>query len=77
VLQTYSSGEVVRWIQVPDALNPTPDAPAPMLTLTSSSTVPSASATTSLAMWLAIGAVVLSCAALLGVVLLAHRRRRP
>jgi uncharacterized protein YcnI len=40
-LQTYSSGEVVRWIEVPIAGQPQPDNPAPILTLT-----PAASAST-------------------------------
>jgi uncharacterized protein YcnI len=33
-LQTYSSGEIVRWIEVPNAGQPRPDFPAPVLTLT-------------------------------------------
>ena len=33
-LQTYSSGEVVRWIQVASSQNPDPDTPAPVLILT-------------------------------------------
>lgn len=33
-LQTYSSGEIVRWIEVPAAGQPQPDFPAPVLTLT-------------------------------------------
>jgi uncharacterized protein YcnI len=33
-LQTYSSGETVRWIEVPIAGQPQPDTPAPILTLT-------------------------------------------
>jgi len=33
-LQTYSSGEVVRWIEVAVAGQPEPDTPAPVLTLT-------------------------------------------
>jgi uncharacterized protein YcnI len=33
-LQTYSSGEIVRWIEVPIAGQPEPDTPAPILTLT-------------------------------------------
>jgi len=35
-LQTYSSGEIVRWIEVPVAGQPEPDTPAPVLTLTPS-----------------------------------------
>ena len=37
-LQTYSSGEVVRWIQVASSQNPNPDSPAPVLTLTPAAT---------------------------------------
>jgi uncharacterized protein YcnI len=37
-LQTYSSGEIVRWIEIPVAGQPEPDFPAPVLTLTPSST---------------------------------------
>ena len=33
-LQTYSSGEIVRWIEVPVAGQPEPDTPAPVITLT-------------------------------------------
>ena len=33
-LQTYSSGEIVRWIEVPMAGQPEPDTPAPVVTLT-------------------------------------------
>ena len=46
-LQTYSSGEIVRWIEVPVAGQPAPGTPAPILTLTpasssTSSTTPAA-----------------------------------
>jgi hypothetical protein len=37
-LQTYSSGEIVRWIQIAAAGQPKPDFPAPVLTLTSGAT---------------------------------------
>jgi len=33
-LQTYSSGEVVRWIEIPKQGAPEPELPAPVLTLT-------------------------------------------
>jgi hypothetical protein len=33
-LQTYSNGDVVRWIDVPQTGQPEPDHPAPVLTLT-------------------------------------------
>jgi uncharacterized protein len=41
-LQTYSSGEIVRWIELPIAGQPEPPTPAPTLTLTA----PSAAAAT-------------------------------
>jgi uncharacterized protein YcnI len=41
-LQTYSSGEIVRWIEVPVAGQPDPATPAPVLTLTAP-TIPSGS----------------------------------
>jgi uncharacterized protein YcnI len=45
-LQTYSSGEIVRWIEVPMAGQPEPPTPAPVVTLTpaasSASAAPSA-----------------------------------
>jgi uncharacterized protein YcnI len=37
-LQTYSSGEIVRWIEVPVAGQTEPDNPAPILTLTPGAT---------------------------------------
>jgi uncharacterized protein YcnI len=48
-LQTYSSAEIVRWIEVPTAGVPEPDNPAPILTLTptSASTVSSGTTATS------------------------------
>lgn len=36
-VQTYSSGEVVRWINEPTAADPEPDDPAPVLKLTAAS----------------------------------------
>ena len=42
-LQTYSSGEIVRWIEVPVAGEPAPDTPAPVLTLTPPTTAPTGS----------------------------------
>jgi uncharacterized protein YcnI len=50
-LQTYSSGEVVHWIEIPQAGQTEPDTPAPMLTLSSAGagsggTAPAASAVT-------------------------------
>jgi uncharacterized protein len=34
-LQTYDNGDIVRWIEIPQAGRPEPDNPAPTLTLTS------------------------------------------
>jgi uncharacterized protein YcnI len=72
-LQTYSSGEIVRWIQVPDSLDPTPDTPAPILTLTAPS-VASPSSSSGSAQAISIAALACSVLALVGVgVLLAKR----
>lgn len=45
-LQTYSSGEVVHWIEIPQAGQAEPDTPAPMLTLTSAGTTAAHTVTT-------------------------------
>jgi uncharacterized protein YcnI len=79
-LQTYSSGEIVRWIEVASSQDPDPDSPAPVLTLTpatASTTGAGAVATTgsSDAEGLAIAALVVSLVALAGVVVLIARRR--
>ena len=78
-LQTYSSGEVVRWIQVPSSQDPTPDNPAPTLTVTPAPGAAVAGTTTgsTTAEGLAIGALVISLVALAGVVVLVIRGRRP
>jgi uncharacterized protein YcnI len=73
-LQTYSNGDVAAWIQVADALDEDPPMPAPVLTLTASSTAPSSPSST--VTDLATGALVVAIAALLGVVVLAVARRR-
>lgn len=79
-LQTYSSGEVVRWIQVAAPQDPNPDSPAPTLTLTSGATAGAASsapnASSSTTVGLAIAALVVAVIGLAGVVLLALARRR-
>ena len=81
-LQTYSSGEIVRWIEVPVAGQPEPDTPAPELTLTpaaSAGSGPSAPAGTgggSGSDALSITALALSALSLLGVGGLAWRQRR-
>jgi len=87
-LQTYSSGEIVRWIQLVTPQNPNPDTPAPILTLTPGASAPSTSRTsasgitagsssTTTADTLAIIALVLSAGSVVGVgVLVARGRRR-
>ena len=75
-LQTYSSGEIVRWIQVADSQDPDPATPAPVLTLTSPTPTTTATATatassnSSTTEGLAVGAIVLGGPR-------GHRRRRP
>ena len=78
-LQTYSSGEVVRWIQVATPVYPDPATSAPILTLTnptpaSVATTTSGSSGTTEA--LAVAALAVAVLALLGVVLLLIRGRR-
>lgn len=79
-LQTYSSGEIVRWIQVASPQDPNPDSPAPVLTLTGGSpTAPVPSATTSASgatEGIAIAALVIALLGLLGVLVLHLRGRR-
>jgi uncharacterized protein YcnI len=43
-IQTYSNGNVVRWIDLPQAGQPVPDHPAPVLTLTTPTPAPAATA---------------------------------
>jgi len=74
-LQTYSNGDVAAWIQVADALDEHPTMPAPLLTLTASSSNQSSSPSSS-ASNLATVALVVAIAALLGVVALGVVRRR-
>ena len=82
-LQTYSSGEVVRWIEVPSSQDPAPDFPAPVLTLTTTASASAVSGRTpappgpssGLAEALAGVALGLSVVALTGVVVLVVRRR--
>jgi uncharacterized protein YcnI len=79
-LQTYSSGEVVRWIQVASSQDPNPDSPAPVLTVTPASTPGPAAATTSSGSTsvevLAVEALVVGVIGLAGVVVLLVLRRR-
>jgi uncharacterized protein YcnI len=86
-LQTYSSGEVVRWIEVPTAGGPPPDFPAPVLTLTPASSslasgteasggqVDAASGGLSSAEVLGIIALVVSAMNAVGLVWVLRRRR--
>ena len=78
-LQTYSSGEVVRWIQVASSQNPNPDTPAPVLTLTNPTPTAAVAATTSSssssADGLAIAALAIAAIGLLGVLFLFIRGR--
>ena len=86
-LQTYSSGEIVRWIEVPVAGQPEPDTPAPVVTLTppASPTSANRSAVSPISSdtngsnateALAIGALVLSGLSIAGVTWLMVRVRR-
>ena len=85
-LQTYSSGEIVRWIQLVTSQDPNPDTPAPILTLTRSSgpnaSRPGGSAPatgssgTTTADTLAIVALVLSVGSVIGVAVLFAKGRR-
>jgi uncharacterized protein YcnI len=85
-LQTYSSGEIVRWIEVPVAGQPEPDTPAPVVTLTPPASPPSATPSagsrisdadgSSATEGLAIGALVLSGLSIAGVTWLMVRVSR-
>ena len=79
-LQTYSSGEVVRWIQVASSQNPNPDTPAPVLTLTNPTPTAAVATTTSSSSGstegLAIAALVVAVIGLLGVLFLFFRGKR-
>jgi uncharacterized protein YcnI len=78
-LQTYSSGEVVRWIQVATSQNPNPDTPAPILTLTNptptSAVATTSSSSTGSTDGLAIASLVVAVIGLLGVLFLFFRGR--
>jgi len=83
-LQTYSSGEVVRWIEVPTPQVPDPDTPAPILTLTPATAAAAAGPSggggsgggSGVAEALAVAALVISVLGLTGVVVLFTRGRR-
>jgi uncharacterized protein YcnI len=87
-LQTYSNGQIVRWIEVSQPGQPEPDHPAPVLTLTSGSdasatatatTVPSTSSGSntdaSTAKTLGIVAIIISVVALLAALFIGMRSR--
>jgi uncharacterized protein YcnI len=85
-LQTYSSGDVVRWIDIPRPGQPEPEHPAPVLSLTAAddsgstmemTSAPVATTTTSSSSWpgvLAVVALVLALAAVGAVGFLWVRR---
>ncbi len=80
-VQTYSSGEIVRWIEVPSPQDPSPDSPAPVLTLTpargeATSSGAASSGSSTIADALSIAALVLSACAVSGVVLVLGTARR-
>ena len=86
-LQTYSSGEIVRWIQLVTSQDPNPDTPAPILTLTSGASASNTSRTggsgsaagsssNTTADTLAVVALVLSAGSAFGVAVLVARGRR-
>ena len=86
-LQTYSSGEIVRWIEVPVAGQPEPDTPAPVVTVTPPASPPSATRSavsqissntdgSGVTEDLAIAALVLSVLSIAGVTWLMVRVRR-
>jgi uncharacterized protein YcnI len=82
-LQTYSSGDLVRWVEVPTAQVPQPDTPAPTLTLTATSSAHSGGATgvttsgsSGTAEALAVAALAVAVVALVGVLVLLRRGRQ-
>jgi len=75
-LQTYSSGEIVRWIQVATSQDPQPDFPAPVLTVTAAAPASPTVAVGSGSEALAVAALVVAGLALAGVVALFVLRRR-
>ena len=80
-LQTYSSGEVVRWIQIASSSDPSPVTPAPVLTVTpadvSGAPVGPSTSSSSSAESVAGVALAVSLVALGGVVFLIVRKREP
>jgi uncharacterized protein YcnI len=86
-VQTYSNGDVVRWIDLPQAGQPAPEHPAPVLALTPASATPAAAATAppsasagasndTTVTWLGVAGLVAGLAGL-AIALGAWRRSRP
>jgi uncharacterized protein YcnI len=86
-VQTYSNGDVIRWIDLTQAGQPAPDHPAPVLTLTAASDTSTAATTTTVASVsssssdgtaraLAIAGLAVAVVSLVGVGLLLARTRR-
>jgi uncharacterized protein YcnI len=79
-LQTYSSGEVVRWIQVASTQDPNPDTPAPVMRVTpagaAEATTTVSSGAPSSTEGIAIAALAVAIVGLLGVVVLFVRGRK-
>jgi len=79
-LQTYSSGEIVRWIQLATSQDPSPATPAPILTLTSgaspSSPAPAGSGSATTADILAVVALILSVVSITSIGIITARSRR-
>ncbi|HEY7142832.1 MAG TPA: YcnI family protein [Streptosporangiaceae bacterium] len=84
-IQTYSNGDVVRWIDLQQPGQPEPDHPAPTLTLTTGSQAPAAAVSSSTAsggsstdgMARVLGIAGIVVALLAGLVALTVARRRP
>jgi periplasmic copper chaperone A len=89
-IQTYSNGDVVRWIDLPQAGQPDPAHPAPIVTLTTSkapvttahtgaapAAAASGSGTDGLSRALGIAGLVVGLLALLLALMVARRGRRP
>jgi hypothetical protein len=78
-LQTYSNGDVVRWIQLTTPGGPAPEHPAPVLTLTEPGAASSSSSGSGSDSTAIIGVVLGAIGVLLGgaAVVLVWRRGRP
>jgi periplasmic copper chaperone A len=90
-LQTYSNGDVVRWIDLPQPGQPAPDHPAPTITLTTGAlatgpasartagagSAPAGSSTDDLTRVLAVASLLVGLLAILLVLMTGRRSRRP